>query len=121
VKALHKLVAKQLAKATRSSGEIDPVLLGESMSTAYEEMERNRRRVDRANTLMAEELATLTGNLERVVDEFRVQNVRFEAALDNMSQGLCVLDPQGCLIVSNLWSAPRRRDTRSFDCGSPGR
>jgi diguanylate cyclase (GGDEF)-like protein len=97
----HRLVAKQLAKAMRPSGELDTALLGELMSTAYEEMERDRRRVDRANNLMAEELAELTGNLERVAEELRVQNARFEAALDNMSHGLCLLDPDSRLIVVN--------------------
>jgi diguanylate cyclase (GGDEF)-like protein/PAS domain S-box-containing protein len=98
---LHKLVAKQLAKATGSSGELDIALLGRLMSTAYEEMEHDRRRVDRANKLMAEELNELTGNLERAAEDLRVQNERFEAALDNMSQGLCLLDSEGRIIVCN--------------------
>jgi hypothetical protein len=45
---MHRLVAAQLAKATRS-GEVDHGLLCELMSTCYEEMERDRKRVDRAN------------------------------------------------------------------------
>jgi C4-dicarboxylate-specific signal transduction histidine kinase len=89
------------------------------MSTCYEEMERDRKRVDRANKLMQEELGELTGDLERLVEELRIQNLHFQAALDNMSQGLCLLDATGCLTVANqrfllFFSLPA-------DAGNPGR
>ena len=99
--ALHRLISTQLAKATRPSGEVDHALLCELMSKCYEEMELDRKRVDRANKLMQEELTELTGDLERLVEELRVQNVHFQAALDNMSQGLCLLDAEGHLTVAN--------------------
>jgi signal transduction histidine kinase len=98
---LHRLVATQLAKATRPSGEVDQALLCELMSTCYEEMERDRKRVDRANKLMMEELAELTAEMERLIEALRVQNLDFQAALDNMSQGLCLLDGAGRLTVAN--------------------
>ena len=98
---LHRLITTQLAKATRPSGEIDHTLLCELMSTCYEEMEHNRRRVDRANKLMQEELTELTDDLERLIEELRVQNLHFQAALDNMSHGLCLLNAEGCLTVAN--------------------
>ena len=116
--SMHRLVAAQLAKATRS-GEVDHGLLCELMSTCYEEMERDRKRVDRANMLMQEELTQLTGDLERLVEETRMQNLHFQAALDNMSQGLCLLDAEGRLTVAN------RRFLQiyglSSDAGTPGR
>ena len=40
-------------------------------------------------------------HLEQVVDELGVQNVRFSAALSNMSQALCMFDAAGGLIVAN--------------------
>jgi PAS domain S-box-containing protein len=101
VPAPHRLVAAQLAKATRPSGEVDHTLLCELMSTCYEEMERDRKRVDRGNKLMEEELTGMTSDLERMVDQFRVQNLDFHSALDNMAQGLCLLDAAGRLIVAN--------------------
>ena len=117
--ALHRLVSTQLAKATRPSGEVDSALLCELMSTCYEEMERDRKRVDRANKLMQEELTELTGDMERLIEELRVQNLHFQAALDNMSQGLCLLDAQGRLNVAN------RRFLQMYglpaDAGAPGR
>jgi PAS domain S-box-containing protein len=101
VTALHTLVTTQLAKATRPSGEVDHALLCTQMSTCYEEMERDRKRVDRANKLMMEDLTELTVEMERLIEELRVQNLNFQAALDNMSQGLCLLDPEGRLTVAN--------------------
>ncbi len=43
----------------------------------------------------------MTGDLERLVEETRMQNLHFQAALDNMSQGLCLLDAEGRLTVAN--------------------
>jgi signal transduction histidine kinase len=117
--ALHRLVDTQLAKATQPADEVDHALLCELMSTCYEEMERDRKRVDRANKLMQEELTELMGDQERLVEELRVQNVHFQAALDNMSQGLCLLDSAGRLTVAN------QRFLQVYDLGSnacaPGR
>ncbi len=98
---LHRLVVAQLAKATRPSGEVDCARLCELMSTCYEEMERDRKRVDRANKLMQEELTQMTVDLERLIEELRVRNLHFRAALDNMSHGLCLLDATGRLSVAN--------------------
>ena len=99
--ALHTLVTTQLAKATLPSGEVDHALLCALMSTCYEEMERDRKRVDRGTKLMMEELTELTAEMERLIEELRVQNLNFQAALDNMSQGLCLLDAEGRLTVAN--------------------
>ena len=101
MKPLHRLISTQLAKATGPTGEVNPALLCELMSTCYEEMELDRKRVDRANKLMQEELTEATDDLERVVEELRQQNLRFQAALDNMSQGLCLMDAEGRLTVAN--------------------
>jgi len=117
--ALHRLVAAQRAKATGPSGEVDYVLLCELMSAHLEEMERDRKRVDRANNLMQEELIELTGEFEQLIDELRVKNLHFQSALDNLSQGLCLLDSEGRLIVAN------RRFLQLYDldaaAGRPGR
>jgi signal transduction histidine kinase len=98
---LHRLVRARLATATRPGGEVDAELLCRLLSTCYEELELNRKRVDRANKLMQEELEQLTGDMERLIEEERVQNLHFQGALDNMSQGLCLLDAQARLIVAN--------------------
>jgi len=116
---LHRLVVAQLAKATRPSGEVDCVKLCELMSTCYEEMERDRKRVDRANKLMEEELIQMTDHLERLVEQLHVRNLHFQAALDNMSRGLCLLDATGRLSVANRRFIELYGLTES--AGTPGR
>jgi two-component system NtrC family sensor kinase len=86
VTELHRLVVAQVAKATQASGELDPVRLCELMSCCYEEMELNRRRVDRANKLMQEELTQMTDDLERLVEELRVRNVTLLAEITERKQ-----------------------------------
>jgi diguanylate cyclase (GGDEF)-like protein len=46
-------------------------------------------------------VATLKTNLEGRQDELRMQNARFDAALENMAQGLCMFDKDERLIVCN--------------------
>ena len=53
---MHKLFAKLLAKATKPSGQVDLDLLGQLVSTAFEEADHDRRRTDRSIALMVEEL-----------------------------------------------------------------
>jgi hypothetical protein len=53
---VHKLFARQLAKARTTTGELDLTVLGDLVGAAYEEMERDRRRTDRSISLMVEEL-----------------------------------------------------------------
>jgi diguanylate cyclase (GGDEF)-like protein len=103
---------RQLAKATRPSGEVDIDLLRDLVVAAYEEAGRDRRRTDRSISLMVEELDDLNRGLERLVeertaalrareDELRAQNLLFDAALNNMSQALMMFDAQGRLLVFN--------------------
>jgi diguanylate cyclase (GGDEF)-like protein len=53
---MDKLFARQLAKATGPTGEVDIKILGGLVVNAYEQAERDRRRTDRSIKLMVEEL-----------------------------------------------------------------
>ena len=53
---MHRLLARQLRQSTDESGQVDLARLGELVSAAYEESDRDRRRTDRAMKLMIEEL-----------------------------------------------------------------
>lgn len=53
---MHRLLARQLRQATDKSGRVDLTRLGELVSAAYEESDRDRRHTDRAIGLMIEEL-----------------------------------------------------------------
>ncbi len=99
--SLHRLFAKQLARATDAAGAVDIARLGALVGAAYAEAERDRRRTDRAMGLMAEELAAANARLEALVQALSTQNRRFEAALDNMPMGLAMYDAGETLVVAN--------------------
>ncbi|MCE7798902.1 PAS-domain containing protein [Sphingobium sufflavum] len=91
---LHPLLCRQLTKASGAKGELDTDRLLGLVSRAYQEKDADRQRTDRANELMAEEL-------EEAVAASALQAARFKAALDNMTQGLCLFDNNGMLVVGN--------------------
>jgi diguanylate cyclase (GGDEF)-like protein/PAS domain S-box-containing protein len=61
----HRLLTRQIRQATDESGQVDLTKLGELVSAAYEESDRDRRRTDRAIRLMIEELEQTHKRAER--------------------------------------------------------
>ena len=55
----------------------------------------------RAGRVVSSEFKRQNLRLEEQEKQQRLQNQRFDAALNNMSQGLCMFDASGCLVVSN--------------------
>jgi diguanylate cyclase (GGDEF)-like protein/PAS domain S-box-containing protein len=109
---VNSLFARQLTKAAKPCGNIDIELLGQLVSGAYDQAHHDRQRTDRSIALMIEELDRLNRGLERLVEErtaalrqreeeLQAQNLRFDAALNNMSQALLMFDSSGRLVISN--------------------
>jgi diguanylate cyclase (GGDEF)-like protein len=109
---VHKLFARQLAKATKASGTVDLDELGRLVAEAYEQADRDRRRTDRSISLMIQELDTLNRGLENLIEErtaalreresqLQAQNMRFDAAINNMSQALLMFDSDHKLVICN--------------------
>jgi diguanylate cyclase (GGDEF)-like protein len=109
---VHRLVAKQIAKATDASGAVDMNKLAVLVGGAYDEFDRDRRRTDRSMSLMIEEVDAINRNLELLVakrtselrareEDLQAQNVRFDIAINNMTQGLLLFDSSQQLIVCN--------------------
>jgi diguanylate cyclase (GGDEF)-like protein len=109
---VHKLFERQLAKARKASGEVDLEVLSQLVIAAYEQSDRDRHRTDRSISLMIEELDQLNRGLEQLVEErtatlheremeLQAQNLRFDAALNNMSQALLMFDSSARLIICN--------------------
>jgi diguanylate cyclase (GGDEF)-like protein len=126
---MHKLLARQIETA-QSTGVVDMSELVRLVSVTYEQQESDRQRSDRSMALMIEELDQLNRRLETLVEdrttalreregELRDQNLRFDAALNNMSQGLLMFDHAGRVVISN------RRYLEMYDLTSeqvrPGR
>ena len=109
---MHRLVAKQIAKTTDAAGAVDMSKLVALVGSAYDEFDRDRRRTDRSMSLMIEEIDAINRNLEQLVakrtfelrsreEDLQAQNVRFDTAINNMTQGLLLFDPSQQLVVCN--------------------
>jgi diguanylate cyclase (GGDEF)-like protein/PAS domain S-box-containing protein len=109
---VHKLLTRQLAKTGKSSGEVNLEMLLQLVSEAYEQSDNDRHRTDRSISLMVKELEQLNRELDQLVQErttalrqreaeLQAQNLRFDAALENMAHGLCMFDQDERLIVCN--------------------
>lgn len=88
------LLERQVEKSRLPDGSIDYTKLKRLVIAAYNDKENDRRRADRASRLVSVEL-------EEAARELEVQNLRFKAALDNMSQGLSLFDRDGNMVVCN--------------------
>jgi diguanylate cyclase (GGDEF)-like protein/PAS domain S-box-containing protein len=108
---MHKLLARQIETA-RSAGAISVAALARLVSSTYEQQESERQRTDRSMALMIDELDQLNRRLETLVEdrttalreresELQEQNLRFDAALNNMSQGLLMFDSATRLVICN--------------------
>jgi diguanylate cyclase (GGDEF)-like protein len=109
---VHTLLAKQIIKATAADGRIDIDKLVALVSEAYEETDRDRRRTDHSIATMTDELQALNRHLEQLVKdrtielreregELKAKNLLFEAATNNMSQGLLMFNAEGRLVICN--------------------
>jgi PAS domain-containing protein len=127
---VHKLLARQLAKATKSSGELDLQALLALVAEAYEQSNKDRQRTDRSISLMIREVEQLNRGLDRLVQErtatlrereaeLQAQNLWFDAALENMPHGLTMFDRDERLAVSN--TSYREMYGLSLEQTKPGR
>ncbi len=98
---MHKLLERQIAKATAVSGEVDLERLYGLVSQAYEEFDRDRIRSDRATRLMIEEVDAHHKAREAALDRLACQNRILDAALAHMAQGVAMFDADQRLVVSN--------------------
>jgi diguanylate cyclase (GGDEF)-like protein len=109
---VEKLFAQQIAIATQPSGEVSLDVLGELVVKIYEEADSDRRRNERAVATMIQELDQLTRGLEKLVAqrtaelrareaELEQQNIRFDSAINHMSQGLLMFDADARLVICN--------------------
>ncbi len=109
---MDKLFARQLANATKPTGEVDLGRLRELVVSAYDESDRDRQRADQAISRMIQELDQLNRKLEGLVEErtaelrqreaqLRTQNLRFDAAVNHMAQALLMFDGEQRLLICN--------------------
>ncbi len=102
---VHRLLQKQLERATREDGHVDLEQLTTLISEAYTETDRERRRTDRSISLMVEELDQFNARLMQVVAqrtaELEQLHRQLEATLENVDQGIMMIDPDRRIAVFN--------------------
>ena len=100
-RAMRRLAGRDMAVEIPGVGRRDEIgamaaavqVFKSSMITA----ERLTSEQEKERVIKAERAATL----ERAVEELGIQNLRFSAALSNMSHALCMFDATGRLVVAN--------------------
>ena len=99
--AAERLIERQFRKAATMGGGIDIQRLRDLVVLAYEEQDRARRRTEQSAGVMAAEVEEANRALECSVGLLRAQNVRFMLALDNMANGLALLNADGQIVMFN--------------------
>ncbi|WP_423865772.1 putative bifunctional diguanylate cyclase/phosphodiesterase [Bradyrhizobium sp.] len=97
----ERLLKRQLRKAATTGGGVDTQRLCDLVVSAYQEHDLARRRTEQSAGVMAAEIEEAHEALEHSVGQLRAQNVRFSLALDNMANGLALLDTEGHVVVFN--------------------
>ncbi|MGL4439167.1 MAG: PAS domain-containing protein, partial [Bosea sp. (in: a-proteobacteria)] len=95
------MLNKQVEAATSANGVADPAKLIDSNSETYAQDACQRDMADRDVADMADRNRALTKVLEAQVVALRLSNERFAGAIESLSHGLCIYDPQHCLVVAN--------------------
>jgi diguanylate cyclase (GGDEF)-like protein len=119
---VQRIFWKQVEESRRADGVVDLDLLARLVISAYARFGDKNTGQAMASTI--DELDALNRDLERTVanrtrelaereSELRAQNIHFHAAIDNMSQGLLLLDAQGRVLICN----ERYRDLYKLKAG----
>lgn len=92
---MHKLLARQIRKATGDGGGIDVDALIGLVGVTYEEFDRERRMTRRASSLMEQELRQANHQLSDDAER------HLKAILDTVGEGVVIADRAGTIIDVN--------------------
>jgi diguanylate cyclase (GGDEF)-like protein len=96
---MHRLLARQIAKATDSTGQLDQDRLFELVSAAYQRFGEARARSRRSD--MGGGADRQADDSPAALDRLARENRVMEAALAHMVQGVAIFDADKRLLVSN--------------------
>lgn len=97
---VHRLLQAQLKKAS-ANDQLDLEQLYKLVSETYSLMEADKLRSDEISSVMADEMDKLNSELQSTIQEMSLHNLRFEAAVNNMFQGLSMFDENDRLVIWN--------------------
>jgi diguanylate cyclase (GGDEF)-like protein len=104
---MHRLIAKQIAEATDAAGTVDINRLAALVSGVYDEFDRRHPcsstppAIEDVNRDLERLVANRSAELRARERDLQAQNVRFDIAINNMTQGLLLFDAASRLIVCN--------------------
>lgn len=98
---MHRLLDRQLKKATDETGALDLNALLDLVGSAYGEYELESRRVDRATQLMTDELEMANEKLRQSLRDLRENGQRFQATIETLPHGICLYDRDGHICEYN--------------------
>jgi diguanylate cyclase (GGDEF)-like protein/PAS domain S-box-containing protein len=98
MKSLHRVLQRQVARASITSGGIDLEALLQAVSRTYADDERDSRRTDRSIQLMVEEL-------EAASKDLRHASQQLQLTLDSIRHGIMMVDARGIISVCNRKAA----------------
>lgn len=102
---LHPLIDRQIQRATRPDGTLDTERLKRLVSDAYMQLDRERQSSDQSISLMVEELDQFNARLMQVVaqrtQELAKLHAQLETTLENVDQGIVMIDRDGRIAVFN--------------------
>ncbi|MDC7692884.1 EAL domain-containing protein [Asticcacaulis sp. DXS10W] len=98
---MHRLLDRQLQKATDKTGSLDLNVLLDLVSLAYSEYELDSRRLDRATQLMTDELEMANEKLRQSLRDLRENGLRFQATIETLPHGICLYDKDGRILEYN--------------------
>ena len=92
--AMHRILQRQLRKATSADGTVDLDALMALVSRTYTEDEEDSRRTDRSIQLMVDELDRANASLAFAGDQL-------ELTLESVQHGIMMINPAGAIHVCN--------------------
>ena len=98
---MHKLLKKQLQKATGPGGTIDYVALLEQVGTAYGESDKERQMSERALERMSDEMHELNRKIESEADARSQAQLQLVDAIESLDEGFAIFDPDERLVTCN--------------------
>jgi diguanylate cyclase (GGDEF)-like protein len=98
---MHRLLGRQIAKATHAAGEVELETLYALVSEAYEQFDDYRTRTRSATRRVVEQAKAHDKARQAALNNLARQNRILDAALAHMAQGVAMFDADQRLVVCN--------------------
>ena len=98
---MHKLLTRQLKKATREDGQVDVDRLLELVGSAYDEADKERRLTQHSFGELSQEMLELNDQIKAEADARLDAQTQLVDAIESLDLGFTLFDPSDDLVVCN--------------------